>query len=93
MGNLEVANCDFKLGRNKKCNNCQLDNEIKRLAAYIEEVLADANDRDEMTDRRVDVLENAIAMLQAEVYANKSESEEKTKRVFTMEVKGFKKEK
>lgn len=76
-----------------KCNNCQLDNEIKRLAAYIEEVLADANDRDEMTDQRVDVLENAIAMLQAEVYANKSESEEKTKRVFTMEVKGFKKEK
>ena len=73
-----------------KCNNCQLEGEVKRLAAYIEEVLADANDRDEMMERRIDVLENAIDMLQAEVFAVKAE--EKSKRVFEMEVKGFKKE-
>lgn len=70
-----------------KCNNCQLEGEVKRLAAYIEEVLADANDRDEMMERRIDVLENAIDMLQAEVFAEKTE--DKSKRVFEMEVKGF----
>lgn len=73
-----------------KCNNCQLEGEVKRLAAYIEEVLADANDRDEMMERKIDILENAIGMLQAEVFAEKAE--EKSKRVFEMEVKGFKKE-
>lgn len=73
-----------------KCNNCQLEGEVKRLAAYIEEVLADANDRDEMMERRIDVLENAIDMLQAEVFAEKTE--DKSKRVFEMEVKGFKSE-
>lgn len=72
-----------------KCGNCQLEGEVKRLAAYIEEVLADANDRDEMMERRIDVLENAIDMLQAEVFADKSE--EKPKRVFEVEVKGFNK--
>lgn len=71
-----------------KCGNCQLEGEVKRLAAYIEEVLADANDRDEMMERKIDVLENAIDMLQAEVFAEKAE--EKSKRVFEMEVKGFK---
>ena len=71
-----------------KCNNCQLEGEVKRLAAYIEEILADANDRDEMMERRIDVLENAIDMLQAEVFAEKTE--DKSKRVFEMEVKGFK---
>lgn len=73
-----------------KCGNCQLEGEVKRLAAYIEEVLADANDRDEMMERKIDVLENALAMLQAEVFSDKSE--EKAKRVFELEVKGFKKE-
>ena len=73
-----------------KCNNCQLEGEVKRLAAYIEEVLADANDRDEIMERRIDVLENAIDMLQAEVFAEKTE--DKSKRVFEMEVKGFKSE-
>lgn len=73
-----------------KCNNCQLEGEVKRLAAYIEEVLADANDRDEMMERRIDVLENAIDMLQTEVFAEKAE--DKSKRVFEMEVKGFKRE-
>ena len=73
-----------------KCNNCQLEGEVKRLAAYIEEVLADANDRDEMMERKIDMLENAIGMLQAEVLAEKPEV--KSKRVFEMEVKGFKNE-
>lgn len=73
-----------------KCGNCQLEGEVKRLAAYIEEVLADANDRDEMMERKIDVLENALAMLQTEVFSDKQE--EKVKRVFEMEVKGFKKE-
>jgi hypothetical protein len=73
-----------------KCNNCQLEGEVKRLAAYIDEVLADANDRDEMMERKIDMLENAIGMLQAEVFTEKAE--EKSKRVFEMEVKGFKKE-
>lgn len=72
-----------------KCNNCQLEGEVKRLAAYIEEVLADANDRDEMMERKIDVLENAIAMLQMEVLSDKTE--ERGKRIFEMEVKGFKK--
>ena len=72
-----------------KCGNCQLEGEVRRLAAYIEEVLADANDRDEMMERRIDVLENAIDMLQAEVFADKSE--EKPKRVFEVEIKGFNK--
>lgn len=73
-----------------KCGNCQLEGEVKRLAVYIEEVLADANDRDEMMERKIDVLENAIAMLQTEVFSDKSE--ERAKQVFEMEVKGFKKE-
>lgn len=72
-----------------KCGNCQLEGEVRRLAAYIEGVLADANDRDEMMERRIDVLENAIDMLQAEVFADKSE--EKPKRVFEVEIKGFNK--
>ena len=75
---------------NTSCNNSRLEGEVKKLAVYIEEVLADANDRDEMMERRIDMLENAIAMLQTEVFSEKSE--EKEKRIFEMEVKGFKKE-
>lgn len=75
---------------NTSCNNSRLEGEVKKLAVYIEEVLADANDRDEMMERRIDMLENAIAMLQTEVFSEKSE--EKEKRIFEMEVKGFKEE-
>ena len=75
---------------NTSCNNSRLEGEVKKLAVYIEEVLADANDRDEMMERRIDMLENAIAMLQTEIFSEKSE--EKEKRIFEMEVKGFKKE-
>lgn len=80
-----------------QCNNCQLEGEVKRLAAYIEEVLADANDRDEMMEKKIDKIENTIdvlqvdvAMLQANLY--QEEQEPREKRIFEMEVKGFKKE-
>lgn len=80
-----------------KCGNCQLEAEVKRLAAYIEEVLADANDRDEMMEKKIDKIENTIdilqtdiAMLQANLY--EEEQEPREKRIFEMEVKGFKKE-
>ena len=66
-----------------KCNNCQLETEVKRLAAYIEEVLADQNEINEDT-------RNAIAVLQAAVFTDVPE--ERTKRIFEMEVKGFKQE-
>lgn len=79
------------------CGNCQLEADIKRLAAYIEEVLADANDRDEMMEKKIDKIENTIdilqanvAMLQANLY--QEEQEPREKRIFEMEVKGFKKE-
>lgn len=76
-----------------KCNNCQLEGEVKRLAAYIEEVLADQNDQNEHVNRKIEVFENAIAMLQTAVFSDEPESEDdKPKRVFNMEVKGFKKE-
>lgn len=78
-----------------QCNNCQLEGEVKRLAAYIEEVLADANDRDEMMEKKIDKIENTIDVLQADVamiQANlyQEEQEPKEKRIFEMEVKGFK---
>lgn len=79
------------------CGSCQLEGEIKRLAAYIDEVLADANDRDEMMEKKIDKIENTIdilqtdiAMIQANLYQEKQEPREK--RIFEMEVKGFKKE-
>lgn len=76
-----------------KCNNCQLEGEVKRLAAYIEEVLADQNDQNEHVNRKIEVFENAIAMLQTAVFSDEPEPEDdKPKRVFNMEVKGFKKE-
>ena len=80
-----------------KCGNCQLEADVKRLAAYIEEVLADANDRDDMMEKKIDKIENTIDVLQADVamlQANlyQEEQEVKEKRIFEMEVKGFKKE-
>lgn len=80
-----------------QCNKCQLEGEVKRLTAYIEEVLADANDRDEMMEKKIDKIENTIDILQADVamlQANlyQEEQEPREKRIFEMEVKGFKKE-
>lgn len=66
-----------------KCGNCQLEGEVKKLAAYIEEILADQNEINEDT-------RNAIAVLQAAVFTDTDE--EKGKRIFNIEVKGFKKE-
>ncbi len=68
-----------------KCGNCQLEGEVKKLAAYIEEILADQNEINEDT-------RNAIAVLQAAVFSDEPKGEEPNKRVFSMEVKGFKKE-
>lgn len=68
-----------------KCGNCQLEGEVKRLAAYIEEILADQNEINEDT-------RSAIAVLQAAVFSDEPKGEEQNKRVFSMEVKGFKKE-
>ena len=65
-----------------KCSHCQLELEVKKLAAYIEEILADQNEINEDT-------RDAIAILQAAVF---SDTEEKGKRIFNIEVKGFKKE-
>lgn len=64
------------------CNNCRLEGEVKKLAVYIDEILADQNEINEDT-------RNAIAVLQAAVFSD--EPQEKTKRIFEMEVKGFKK--
>ena len=75
---------------NASCNNCRLEGEVKKLAAYIEEVLADQNDQNEHVNRKLELFENAITMLQTEVFSG--QSEEKPKRVFEMEVKGFTKE-
>lgn len=79
------------------CGNCQLESEVKRLSAYIEEVLADANDRDEMMEQKIDRLENAMDMLQNDVAMlqaslSTEEQESKEKRIFSMTVKGFTKE-
>ena len=64
-----------------QCRICHLEGEVKKLAAYIEELLADQNEINEDT-------RNAIAVLQAAVFTDVPE--EKAKRIFEMEVKGFK---
>lgn len=63
------------------CGSCQLEGEVKKLAAYLDELLADQNDINEDT-------RNAIAVLQAAVFSDVPE--ERGKRIFEMEVKGFK---
>ena len=62
------------------CGHCQLEGEVKRLAAYIEEILADQNEINEDT-------RNAIAVLQAAVFP--VDGTDKDKRIFNMTVKGF----
>lgn len=66
-----------------RCDHCQVESKVDKLAAYIEEILADQNEINEDT-------RNAIAVLQAAVFSDTQE--EKEKRIFNMEVKGFKKE-
>lgn len=62
------------------CGHCQLEGEVKRLAAYIEEILADQNEINEDT-------RNALAVLQAAVFP--VDGTDKDKRIFNMTVKGF----
>ena len=62
------------------CGHCQLEGEVKRLAAYIEEILADQNEINEDT-------RNALAVLQAAVFP--VDGTDKEKRIFNMTVKGF----
>ena len=62
------------------CGHCQLEGEVKRLAAYIEEILADQNEINEDT-------RNALAVLEAAVFP--SDGTDKEKRIFNMTVKGF----
>ena len=62
------------------CGHCQLEGEVKRLDAYIEEILADQNEINEDT-------RNAIAVLQAAVFP--VDGTDKEKRIFNITVKGF----
>ena len=62
------------------CGHCQLEGEVKRLSAYIEEILADQNEINEDT-------RNALAVLQAAVFP--VDGTDKEKRVFNITVKGF----
>ena len=64
-----------------QCTPCPVEAEVKRLAAYIEEILADQNAINEET-------RNAIMVLQAAVFPDTADSEER--RIFNVRVKGFK---
>lgn len=61
-----------------RCDHCQIESKVDKLAAYIEEILADQNEINEDT-------RNAIAVLQAAVFSESSEAKEK--RIFEMEIK------
>ena len=63
-----------------RCTPCPVETEVKRLAAYIEEILEYQNEINEET-------RNAIMVLQAAVFPETSESEER--RIFNVKVKGF----
>ena len=49
-----------------KCDNCQLESKVDRLAAYIEEILADQNDINEENRCHIELINEAIASLQAD---------------------------
>ena len=48
-----------------RCGNCQLESKVDRLAAYIEEILADQNDINEENRCHIELINEAIASLQA----------------------------
>jgi len=48
-----------------KCDSCQLENKVDQLAAYIEEILADQNDINEENRCHIELINEAIANLQA----------------------------
>ena len=49
-----------------KCDNCQLESKVDRLAAYIEEILADQNDINEENRCHIELINEALANLQAD---------------------------
>ena len=63
-----------------KCDNCQLESKVDRLAAYIEEILADQNDINEENRCHIELINEAIAHLQADGAASRKQR---------MIVKGF----
>lgn len=57
-----------------KCESCPIDhieNKVDRLAAYIEEILADQNDINEENRCQIELINEAIATLQADSSLNK----------------------
>ena len=48
-----------------RCGNCQLESKVDQLAAYIEEILADQNDINEENRCHIELINEAIASLQA----------------------------
>ena len=49
-----------------RCDNCQLESKVDRLAAYIEEILADQNDINEESRCHIELINEAIAALQTD---------------------------
>ena len=49
-----------------RCDNCQLESKVDRLAAYIEEILADQNDINEENRCHIELINEAIAALQTD---------------------------
>lgn len=66
---------------NPSCAHCQIEGEVHKLKAYIEEILADQNDFNEDVN-------HALALLQAAVFTDCEEAQEK--KIFNLTIKGFK---
>lgn len=56
-----------------KCDNCHLESKVDRLAAYIEEILADQNDINEENRCHIELINEAIAHLQADGAASRKQ--------------------
>lgn len=56
-----------------KCDNCHLESKVDRLAAYIEEILADQNDINEENRCHIELINEAIAHLQADGVASRKQ--------------------
>lgn len=69
---------------NPSCAHCQIEGEVHKLKAYIEEILADQNDFNEDVN-------HALALLQAAVFTDCEEPQEK--KIFNLTIKGFKADK
>ena len=53
------------------CENCHIENKVDRLAAYIEEILADQNDINEENRCQIELINQAIASLHTDNHLNK----------------------